>query len=311
MPICVNCGSSQPEGAAFCDECGAKLPESPPMAGTPPLQSPAPPPPPTQVALKCPSCGAPVIAGEAFCGNCGAALEEFSTPPQASQPPQPTLQPQPVPEPSLPPTMVTPPAAPEQPTGGLTCPNCGATLEPGSLYCDMCGAPVQSQPATDGAQPQSQPSWSPPPMPSQPPQSQPWTPPPTLPQVPQQQPWASPPAASYAASAVGVSGRLIVQATQAVLPLPAGRPEILIGREDPVSNVFPDVDLTDHGGDEGGVSRRHARILSQGGQFYLEDLNSTNHTYVNQQKLTPGQPHPLSNGDEIRFGQVRLTFRTS
>jgi len=109
-------------------------------------------------------------------------------------------------------------------------------------------------------------------------------------------------------SAVGIQGRLIVQGTNAALPIPQGKTEIIVGREDPVSGVFPEVDLTDHGGDEGGVSRRHARIFVQGTQTLIEDLNSTNYTYVNQQRLTPGQPHPLNDGDEVRFGRVKLNF---
>ncbi len=102
----------------------------------------------------------------------------------------------------------------------------------------------------------------------------------------------------------------MVQGTNASLPLPPGKTEIVIGREDPVSNVFPEIDLTAHGGDEGGVSRRHARIVIQGAQVFIEDLNSTNYTYVNQQRLVPGQPHPLNDGDEIRLGRVKLNFYT-
>ena len=101
---------------------------------------------------------------------------------------------------------------------------------------------------------------------------------------------------------------MVVQGTNATLPFPPGRTDVIVGREDPVSGVFPEVDLTDHGGDEGGVSRRHARIFVQGTQVFVEDLNSTNYTYVNQQKLTPGQPHPLNSGDDVRFGRVKLTF---
>jgi len=116
---------------------------------------------------------------------------------------------------------------------------------------------------------------------------------------------APPPAYPPAAA---VQGRLVVQATNASLLFPPGKTEIIVGREDPVSGVFPDIDLTDHGGDEGGVSRRHARIFVQGDQVFIEDLNSTNYTYVNQQRLTPGQPQPLNDGDEVRLGRVKLNF---
>jgi pSer/pThr/pTyr-binding forkhead associated (FHA) protein len=101
---------------------------------------------------------------------------------------------------------------------------------------------------------------------------------------------------------------MVVQGTNATLPFPPGKTELIVGREDPVSGIFPDIDLTDHGGDEGGVSRRHARIFVEGSDLFIEDLNSTNYTYVNQQKLTPGQPHPLNSEDEVRFGRVKLIF---
>jgi pSer/pThr/pTyr-binding forkhead associated (FHA) protein len=55
----------------------------------------------------------------------------------------------------------------------------------------------------------------------------------------------------------------------------------------------------------------HARITQQGGQFYIEDLDSTNYTFVNQQRLQPRQPHPLQDEDEVRFGRVKATFHTS
>jgi pSer/pThr/pTyr-binding forkhead associated (FHA) protein len=108
-----------------------------------------------------------------------------------------------------------------------------------------------------------------------------------------------------------LQGRLVVQSSNVALPLPAGKTEVLVGREDPVSNVFPEIDLTDHGGDEGGVSRRHARIVVQGGQFMIEDLESTNYTTVNQKRLTPRQLYPLNDGDEIQFGRVKLSFYIS
>jgi len=112
---------------------------------------------------------------------------------------------------------------------------------------------------------------------------------------------------SYAALPV-MQARLVVQTTQTTLHLPQGKPEVIVGRDDPLSNLFPDIDLTDYGGDKSGVSRQHARIFFQGNQAFVEDRNSTNHTYVNEEKLLPWQPHPLQNGDEIRFGRLKTNF---
>ena len=55
------------------------------------------------------------------------------------------------------------------------------------------------------------------------------------------------------------------------------------------------------------VSRRHARILVSGGQATIEDLGSKNGTFLRGKRLT--SPTPLSEGDEILLGHVRMTFR--
>ena len=94
------------------------------------------------------------------------------------------------------------------------------------------------------------------------------------------------------------------------LPLPQGQ-EIIIGREDPFSGVFPDIDLTPHGAEEGGVSRRHLRIRRIATGYTAEDLNSTNYTFVNRVQLKPGQPVALADGDELRAGRIRMFFRSS
>jgi pSer/pThr/pTyr-binding forkhead associated (FHA) protein len=108
-----------------------------------------------------------------------------------------------------------------------------------------------------------------------------------------------------------MQARLVVQGSNATLPFPPGKNQIVVGREDPVSGNFPEIDLTDHGGYDGGVGRTHARIYVQGGQFYIEDLQSVNHTFVNQKQVMPGQTQPLNNGDEIRLGRVKLTFQVT
>lgn len=47
------------------------------------------------------------------------------------------------------------------------------------------------------------------------------------------------------------------------------------------------------------ISRQHARITWAGGQYSIEDLNSTNHTYLNGALLSPGAAYPLTPGDTV------------
>jgi pSer/pThr/pTyr-binding forkhead associated (FHA) protein len=98
---------------------------------------------------------------------------------------------------------------------------------------------------------------------------------------------------------------LLVKESGARLSAPR-QPEFIIGRSDPVRGIFPDVDVTPAGEDTHGVSRRHARLFYRDGQYFLEDLNSTNFTFLNRQRLQPGQPYPIKDGDEIRVGLLAL-----
>ena len=54
------------------------------------------------------------------------------------------------------------------------------------------------------------------------------------------------------------------------------------------------------------ASARHAQITRQGNTVVLEDLGSTNGTYLNEELLTG--PSPLHPGDRIRIGDTRFTF---
>lgn len=84
--------------------------------------------------------------------------------------------------------------------------------------------------------------------------------------------------------------------------------ENYIGRWDADNGVFPDVDL-DACDNEAKVSRRHARIIRKNGIYTIEDLGSTNGTYVNRgRRLIPGTPHRLDDGDEIIVGKTFLRF---
>jgi pSer/pThr/pTyr-binding forkhead associated (FHA) protein len=58
------------------------------------------------------------------------------------------------------------------------------------------------------------------------------------------------------------------------------------------------------------VSRRHARLTFQGGKYVLEDLGSTNGTFVNGQRLAG--PRVLKAGEVVSFGeQIILVFEVT
>jgi pSer/pThr/pTyr-binding forkhead associated (FHA) protein len=84
---------------------------------------------------------------------------------------------------------------------------------------------------------------------------------------------------------------------------------IHIGRMDPSSTVFPEVDLTDEGTASKSVSRRHARILRQNNVVVLEDLGSVNGTFVNGRRLDAYLPKPLNNGDVLQLGRVSIEVK--
>ncbi len=55
------------------------------------------------------------------------------------------------------------------------------------------------------------------------------------------------------------------------------------------------------------ASGRHARVYSDNGRWFVEDLNSTNGTYLGQQKLN--RPQPITVGQPIRIGKTVLELR--
>jgi FHA domain-containing protein len=55
------------------------------------------------------------------------------------------------------------------------------------------------------------------------------------------------------------------------------------------------------------VSQFHARLYSKNGSWFVEDLGSTNGTYLNRQRLT--SPAEVQAGDEIRVGKTVLELR--
>lgn len=117
-------------------------------------------------------------------------------------------------------------------------------------------------------------------------------------------------AAGVTAAMASPAGQMVLRANGQAIPLPE-KPEVILGREDPVSGVFPDVDLTALGGEEKGVSRRHARIIRETSGYRIEDLGSTNTTAINRRRLKPREAVALTAGDEIRLGKMALTFEAA
>lgn len=167
------------------------------------------------------------------------------------------------------------------------CPSCGAMNPVGEAFCSNCGAPLLGASAPATAAPSSAPPVAPTSQPAAPPE----------------------PAVAPAAAPAGMQARLIVEADQSEFDI-SGKDNVVIGREDAVSNIFPDIDLSPHGGEEGGVSRLHARIFVESGQYMLEDENSTNFTFLNRQRLAGKTPTLLHDNDEIKLGRVLLRFKT-
>ena len=190
------------------------------------------------------------------------------------------------PDPNAAAATVSPTAEPSANT--QICPSCGATNPAGEAFCSNCGVSMLGAPAAVA---------SPAPAAVEPDDD-----------LSQVSPAPAQPAAVASPSAL--SARLVVEADNQEFDL-SGKDNILIGREDAVSNIFPDVDLTPHGGEEGGVSRLHARIFNENGQYMLEDENSTNFTYLNRQRLTGKTPTQLHDNDEIKLGRVLLRFKTA
>jgi serine/threonine-protein kinase len=114
---------------------------------------------------------------------------------------------------------------------------------------------------------------------------------------------------SAALSAVRQTAKLVVAGTTELdASFVLQKDNNLVGRTDPHSNVFPEIDLSRFD-PETKVSRRHARIWREGETFLVEDLGSVNGTVINDSvRLAPRQPRVLDSGDKIRLGETTLHF---
>lgn len=92
---------------------------------------------------------------------------------------------------------------------------------------------------------------------------------------------------------------VVRQGPQAGMSYPLSGNQIVIGREEGMDIALQDPES----------SRRHALVSWRGGQFVIEDLGSTNGTFVNGIQITA--PQVLNPGDSIGIGQTVLVFHAS
>ncbi|OKH22957.1 peptide-binding protein [Hydrococcus rivularis NIES-593] len=313
MIVCPHCNHQNPDEAIQCEACYTPLPTT----------------------TNCPNCGAPVQTDATFCGQCGFSLKQemgdsaddipetivSSNRVSASESEKEeaiavaqSIQTKPVnlansavaatdggrvgkssdaasskpgvaassePKPIAPPPSVAPPVSanpkatkPESEAGSLALPE-----------------PPPSKPLSV---PKSAPKVSSPPKVSSSP-----SPPPT--------PYPSTPMAGSAPTRLQIqTASLLHVQTQTRIELSYALPVIHIGK--PNEQIPPDVDVSGFPDSEI-VSRVHADIRVEGDTFYIEDMGSSNGTYINHTPLLPGNRHRLRSGDRIGLGKGdKVTF---
>ena len=229
--------------------------------------------------------------------------------------------------PSPPPSGAGPSGAAAPAPAERECPNCGGTSAADALFCEDCGydfttgalppplSPLSlDAPVPTGGSPSSTPAVA--------------TPPPAAPPATSQAPsTASSTAPSTAPSTVEWVAEVwvdpdwyVTQESEEACPS-AGMPRVvplvgkslLIGRHSRSRGITPQIDC----GIDSGVSRRHAQLTTDGQRWWIEDLQSSNGTYVGAageplptSALPPGQRVEFDSGDRIYVGAwTRLVIR--
>jgi hypothetical protein len=129
--------------------------------------------------------------------------------------------------------------------------------------------------------------------------------------TPPPQPTPPPVATASRTQLQQVTARLVHVQTDRVVELPQNLSVIHIGK--PNDRIPPDIDVSGFPNSEI-VSRIHADIRVEGDAFYIEDVGSSNGTYINNLPLLPGNRHRLRPGDRISLGKgdlVTFLFQVS
>ncbi len=218
----------------------------------------------------CPSCGASVQADASFCGQCGFNLQVATVSTGSNQP-----------EP-LPATV-----SPDFDLPELAMPD--PLIPPDPLVVSALGSPMVSEPLESATVPEAaiaEPVAAPVAA----------NPPPAMPPAP---------LGSQTQLQTQIARLLHVQTNQFV-ELPVNLAVIHIGK--PNDRIPPDIDVSGFPHSEI-VSRIHADIRVEGDIYYIEDVGSSNGTYINNAPLPSGNRHRLRPGDRIALGKGdKVTF---
>ncbi|NJR64347.1 MAG: FHA domain-containing protein [Leptolyngbyaceae cyanobacterium CRU_2_3] len=241
---------------------------------------------PLPAMTSCPSCGAAIQADASLLVQCGFNLQGASGSGLAADPLPSTVSPD----------FDIPDLPPSEPL-----------LEPEPLLVEM-----QFSPLPEGVEPSlSVPRNTTPPtpvVPSQPmaadPTPVPAAVPSTVPHVPANLPVQSTP--TYSTQLQTQVARLLHVQTNTPVELPITLTVIHLGK--PNDRIPPDVDVSGFPNSEI-VSRIHADIRVEGDNYYIEDVGSSNGTYINNSPLPSGNRHRLRPGDRIALGKGdKVTF---
>jgi hypothetical protein len=217
----------------------------------------------------------------------------------------------------------------------MKCPKCGLENIHGAMYCEDCGTLIKTRETPVVSVP------PPPPSRRNPPSA-----PPPFAQAPPPHYGAPPPPVQYASATVPVKP-LGVQCPKCrkenmisavycggcgisltgmggiptspncyakLAPLGGGtefyldRDKMLIGRRSDGDGNFPEIDLTIQDVSSS-VSRKHAQLVKDELHVFVEDLGSSNGTFVNEQKVSEGVQNPVKDGDTIRIGTLSYILR--
>ncbi len=303
MIVCPNCNHQNPDGATQCEACLTPLPAT----------------------TSCFNCGTTVQADAAFCGQCGIDLRQKGEQEQSQTPEQPdasvlaTVVSGPIgqdvaetPAASVEETVVSSGVIPDlepveplvesEPIGGASVSSVSSVSsemekmeemeevkETSSMEEEKSTPPSSAAPVIELSKEEAESSEAP-------------------------SSAAPVPTTSVRPASTQLqlqSAFLLHIRTNTQVELPTNLSVIHVGK--PNERIPPDIDVSGFP-DAEVVSRVHADIRIEGDSYYIEDIGSSNGTYINNNPLLKGNRHKLREGDRISFGKgdlVSFLFKVS